>query len=46
MITITVKWDVKPEYADDYMLVGASNPDERLLALDRARAFASVAPAD
>ena len=38
--------EVKPEYADDYELVGASSSDERLAALDRARAFASVAPTE
>jgi len=38
--------EVKPEYADDYVLVGAAEPGERLLMLDRVRAFASVAPAD
>lgn len=38
--------ELRPEYAADYVLVGATNPDERLLQLDRARAFASVAPAD
>lgn len=35
-----------PAYRDDYELVGAAEADERLAALDRARAFASVAPAD
>jgi sterol desaturase/sphingolipid hydroxylase (fatty acid hydroxylase superfamily) len=38
--------EVKPEFADDYVLVGAAEPNERLLKLDRARAFASIAPAD
>jgi len=38
--------ELRAEFADDYVLVGAPNPDERLLQLDRARAFASVAPAD
>lgn len=33
-------------YADRYVLSGAAAMDERLAALDRARAFASVAPAD
>lgn len=38
--------DLRPEFADHYVLVGAATSDERLAALDRARAFASVAPAD
>lgn len=38
--------EVKPEFVDDYVLVGAAEPTERLLKLDRARAFASIAPAD
>jgi sterol desaturase/sphingolipid hydroxylase (fatty acid hydroxylase superfamily) len=38
--------EIKPEYADDYVLVGRATSDERLAALDRARAFASVAPPD
>jgi sterol desaturase/sphingolipid hydroxylase (fatty acid hydroxylase superfamily) len=38
--------DLKAVYADDYLLVGAKDPDERTAALDRARAFASVAPVD
>lgn len=38
--------EVWPELAEDYVLVGAVEPDERLLKLDRVRAFASVAPAD
>ena len=38
--------EVKPEFTDDYVLVGAAEPNERLLKLDRARAFASIAPAD
>ncbi len=38
--------DLRPEYADDYVLVGAATSDERTAALDKARAFASVAPAD
>ena len=37
---------MRPELADHYVLVGAATSDERLAALDRARAFASVAPAD
>lgn len=38
--------EVRAEYAADYVLVGSRDADERLLQLDRARAFASVAPAD
>jgi sterol desaturase/sphingolipid hydroxylase (fatty acid hydroxylase superfamily) len=38
--------EVRPELAHHYVLVGAASSDERLAALDRARAFASVAPAD
>ncbi|QYG91427.1 sterol desaturase family protein [Iamia sp. SCSIO 61187] len=38
--------EVRPAFAADYVLVGAAEPTERLLTLDRARAFASVAPAD
>ncbi len=37
---------IRPEYTDDYMLVGAERADERTAALDRARAFASLAPLD
>lgn len=37
---------LRPELADRYVLVGAASSDERLAALDRARAFASVAPED
>lgn len=33
-------------YRDRYVLVGSAVSDDRLAALDRARAFASVAPAD
>ncbi len=33
-----------PAYVDDYVLVGVVNRDDRLAALDRARAFASLAP--
>ena len=33
-------------YADRYELVGAASSDERLAALDRARAFASIAPSE
>ncbi len=38
--------EIRGEYAGDYVLVGAPTGDERLAALDRARAFASVAPSD
>jgi len=38
--------ELKAEFRDDYVLVGSATADERLDALDRARAFASVAPAD
>lgn len=34
------------EFTADYALVGRADSSERLAALDRARAFASVAPAD
>lgn len=34
------------DHADDYVLVGVTDATPRLLDLDRARAFASVAPAD
>ena len=35
---------LRPEYAADYVLVGAATLDDRLASLDRARAFASQAP--
>jgi sterol desaturase/sphingolipid hydroxylase (fatty acid hydroxylase superfamily) len=38
--------DLRSEYADDYMLVGSVNRDDRLAQLDRVRAFASVAPSE
>lgn len=38
--------ELRPEFADDYVLVGSATSDERTAALDRARAFASTAPAD
>jgi hypothetical protein len=38
--------EMRPELAEDYVLVGASDSSDRLAGLDRARAFASVAPAD
>jgi sterol desaturase/sphingolipid hydroxylase (fatty acid hydroxylase superfamily) len=34
------------QYRDDYVLVGSSTPDARTEQLDRARAFASIAPVD
>jgi len=36
--------ELRAEHAADYALVGAVDSDERLAALDRARAFASLAP--
>lgn len=36
--------ELRPEYAGDYVLVGSVGIDERQAAIDRARAFASVAP--
>ena len=38
--------ELRAEFADDYVLVGEAGIDERLAMLDRARAFASVAPVD
>ncbi|HTO00169.1 MAG TPA: sterol desaturase family protein [Microthrixaceae bacterium] len=38
--------EVRPEFQADYVLVGADRADERTAALDRARAFASMAPVD
>jgi sterol desaturase/sphingolipid hydroxylase (fatty acid hydroxylase superfamily) len=38
--------DLLPAHADRYVLVGSRDSDERTAALDRARAFASQAPAD
>lgn len=35
---------LRPEYADDYELVGPADPDGRAASLDRARAFANLAP--
>ena len=35
---------VRREFAGDYVLVGADRSDDRLVAIDRARAFASAAP--
>ena len=36
--------NVKPEYADDYEVVGAPGLDERQAGIDRARAFANLVP--
>lgn len=36
--------EVKAEYCADYLLVGSATADERSAQLDRARAFASIAP--
>lgn len=38
--------DLKPEFHEDYVLVGTADRTERTAALDRARAFASQAPID
>ena len=38
--------DLRPELEDDYVLVGSADPASRAAALDRARAFASIAPED
>lgn len=38
--------EVRPEFAGDYELVGSVGDDERLAKIDRARAFASLAPVD
>ncbi|MFN8017202.1 MAG: sterol desaturase family protein [Acidimicrobiales bacterium] len=38
--------ELKADYVDDYVLVGSVDRDERLAQLDKARAFASVAPED
>ncbi|MCB1257979.1 MAG: sterol desaturase family protein [Microthrixaceae bacterium] len=37
---------IKDEFSADYTLVGSARADERTAALDRARAFASLAPVD
>lgn len=37
---------VRPELTDDYVLVGSPQSDDRTAALDRARAFASLAPVE
>jgi hypothetical protein len=34
------------EFRDDYELVGSERTDERQAGIDRARAFASLAPTD
>lgn len=36
--------ELRAEYAGDYALAGAATLDDRLASLDRARAFASLAP--
>ena len=36
--------ELKAEYQDDYVLVGSADASERTAQLDRARAFASLAP--
>lgn len=38
--------ELRAEHADRYVLVGSPTPDERTAQLDRARAFASIAPVD
>ena len=38
--------ELRAEFTDDYVLVGRATTDDRTAALDRARAFASTAPAD
>jgi sterol desaturase/sphingolipid hydroxylase (fatty acid hydroxylase superfamily) len=38
--------ELRPEFADDYVLVGSVSSDDRLAGIDRARAFASQAPVD
>lgn len=35
---------VKPQYAQTYALVGPADPEARMAAIDRARAFANLAP--
>jgi sterol desaturase/sphingolipid hydroxylase (fatty acid hydroxylase superfamily) len=37
---------LRPEFADHYELVGAARSDQRQAAIDRAKAFASIAPDD
>jgi len=38
--------ELRPEFADSYVLVGQIDNSERRAAIDRARAFASLAPPD
>lgn len=38
--------ELRPEFADDYVLVGGIDTSERQARIDRAKAFASVAPDD
>ncbi|HYI62478.1 MAG TPA: sterol desaturase family protein [Acidimicrobiales bacterium] len=38
--------EVRPEFRDDYVLVGERDMTDRLAKIDRARAFASLAPVD
>jgi sterol desaturase/sphingolipid hydroxylase (fatty acid hydroxylase superfamily) len=38
--------ELHPEHTEHYVLVGSATSDERTAQLDRARAFASVAPED
>ncbi len=38
--------ELRSDLADDYVLVGSSDPTSRAAQLDRARAFASTAPID
>ena len=38
--------EVRPEFAEDYELVGAVGIDDRQREIDRVRAFASQAPTD
>jgi hypothetical protein len=37
---------LRPEFTGDYELVGRNDLDERQAGIDRARAFASIAPTD
>ena len=36
--------EVKPQYRDTYAIVGPADPEGRMAAIDRARAFANLAP--
>ncbi|HEV7722394.1 MAG TPA: hypothetical protein VGO60_13970, partial [Iamia sp.] len=38
--------EILPAFTADYVLVGDADPTERTAMLDRARAFASIAPVD